>query len=466
VGDAVAPPLGAVHHGVTAPRGHDLPLPPGGRFGLMFDGAGECQADREALRALADDMVANAGRGEDNDNLPSGYTYLGQFIDHDLTYDPASTLQRRQDPGALWDFRTPALDLDSLYGSGPDVHPFLYDQDGGDELRAVRLLATRDTSGRSVDLPRNDQDIALLGDARNDENAIVSQLHLLFVRFHNILVDEVRAEGRRGRHALLHEVQQRVRWHYQWIVVHDFLPAFAGDAPAPVGRTLFDWKARQERPFMPVEFSAAAFRCGHSMVRSSYRVQNDHVVPLFAPRGDESLRGRRALDPALRIDWSLFFTPDPHELGDRTNRAMRVDDRLAPVLAHVPPDGHALARLNLLRGWALHLPCGQAVAAAMHEDPLDAEELRLDGVPEPARTALQESTPLWFYLLREAAARGEGGQHLGPVGGRIVAEVILGLLRADRDSYVNSKKRWTPQLAVDGTFTMHDLITFVEERDT
>jgi hypothetical protein len=465
VGDEVAPPLGAVRHGVTAPRGHALPLPPGGRFGLMFEDAAECQADRDALRALADDMVANAGRGEENEDLPSGYTYLGQFVDHDLTFDPASSLQRRQDPEALWDFRTPALDLDSLYGSGPDVDPFLYDREGGRELGDVRLLGRRDAAGRIVDVPRNDQGVALVGDARNDENLVVSQLHLLFLRFHNIMVGLLRDEGVRGGRTLLLEAQRRVRWHYQWIVVHDFLPAFTGAVIAPAQRTLFNWRARQQRPFMPVEFSAAAYRCGHSMVRSSYRVQPDHLVPLFAPDGQESLRGRTPLTPELRVDWSLFFLPSPEAMGDRTNRAMRVDDRLAPALAHIPGDGRSLAFLNLRRGWALHLPSGQAVAKAVGEPPLQPADLRLDGVREPARTALQESTPLWFYLLREAAVRGAGGQHLGPIGGRIVGEVILGLLEADDTSYVHADPPWTPELAVDGTFTMHDLITFVKNNE-
>jgi hypothetical protein len=419
----------------------------------------------DALEALALDMLAHGGVGEDNDHLPSGYTYLGQLIDHDLTFDPVSVLQRDNDPEALIDFRTPALDLDALYGSGPDVQPYLYDFDDERDLRGVRLLVTRDDDGRTVDLARNGQGRALIGDARDDENLITSQLHLLLARFHNILVDQVRDRDGLAGNDLLAEVQRRVRWHYQWIVRHDFLPAFAGPTAAALPQRAF---APTDRPFMPVEFSAAAFRCGHSLVRARYRVRGDRIVPIFAADGEASLRGRRPVPAELRIDWSLFFGPDRRTLTPRANRAMRIDDRLAEPLKRVPPNGDALPLLNLRRGRALGLPSGQAVARAMGVDALEPEELRLDGLPRPARRALQDATPLWFYLLREAAMRGAGGQHLGPVGGRIVAEVLLGLLEADPESYVRRDPAWTPDAELardDGTFLMHDLITFVEAHD-
>jgi hypothetical protein len=456
-------PLAGARHGAPVLRGLE-PAGLGGRFGQMIDRP-PCDAPEDALLALAADMAANGENGEDNDLLPSGYTYLGQFIDHDLTFDPASVLQRDNDPSALTDFRTPALDLDSLYGSGPDVQPYLYDYDDAlpPARRGVKLLVRRDETGRTVDLPRNGQDVAILGDARNDENLITAQLHLLFTQFHNILVDEVgEQQGLKGR-ALLAEVQHAVRRHYQWIVVHDFLPAFAGPGVAayPRDNSLFEDKA-----YMPVEFSAGAFRCGHSMIRSSYRLNRDHGRrPLFSTEGPD-LRGRRPLDDEVRIDWSLFFVEHRGELvGDR-NRAMRIDDRLVAPLTDIPPEHKMLPRLNLLRGRALRLPSGQDVADALGFPALPPGQLRLDTVPEPARAALEKSTPLWFYLLREAAVQGDGGQHLGPVGGRIVAEVLLGLLEADSESYMNVKGGWAPDLGpVKGTFTMHDLITFVDQHE-
>jgi hypothetical protein len=470
----MAPDGTAGQHGITVPRGlraangpnaNAPPAAPGGRFGLMLEQP-PCTASEEALEALARDMVAHAGAAIDNDRVPSGYTYLGQFIDHDLTFDPASVLQRDNDPEALSDFRTPALDLDSLYGAGPDVQPYLYDydKDAAPGLRGVKLFVQRDEQGRTVDLQRNDQDLALLGDARDDENVITAQIHLLFARFHNILVDQVAAQGDLTGSALLAEAQRRVRHHYQWIVVHDFLPTFA--EPGAETTPLKHFAPTPATRYMPMEFSAAAFRCGHSMVRSMYRLNRDHPpLPLFADDAPD-LRGRRALTPEVRLDWRLFFTAAGDPPAPDRNRAMRVDQRLVAPLAHVPPDDRILPRLNLLRGQAVRLPSGQDAAKAMGDDALSAGDLRLGSLPQPVRTELEASTPLWFYLLREAAVRGEGGMHLGPLGARIVAEVILGLLQADSESYMNVEGGWTPDLGpVKGTFTMHDLVAFVEQHE-
>jgi hypothetical protein len=147
---------------------------------------------------------ADAG---DNADIPSGFTYFGQFVDHDLTFDPNSKLQRDNDPDALRNFRTPRFDLDSVYADGPADNPFLYADDGS------HLLIGK-VNGGEDDLPRNAQGRALIGDPRNDENLIVSQIHLAFLKFHNKVLDQVHD---------FDEARRVVRWHYQWIVIHDFL---------------------------------------------------------------------------------------------------------------------------------------------------------------------------------------------------------------------------------------------------
>jgi hypothetical protein len=173
-----------------------------------------------------------------NPAIPAGYTYLGQFVDHDITFDPTSALGRDNDPQALVNFRTPRYDLDSLYGSGPQDQPFLYDWDC--EPCGVKLLVGSNPKDPSlphdddrqpapVDLPRNERGRALVGDARNDENLIVSQLHLLFIQFHNKVVDCLCAnESDLPATELFDEARRIVRWHYQWIVVHDLLERLAG----------------------------------------------------------------------------------------------------------------------------------------------------------------------------------------------------------------------------------------------
>ena len=165
---------------------------------------------------------------EENAGIPAGYTYLGQFIDHDITFDPASSLQKQNDPDGLVDFRTPRLDLDSLYGRGAADQPYMYDGSGKKVSSRAGNCSKLQKATNVRDLPRfvpvddpTSAKRALIGDKRNDENVIVSQLHAAMLQFHNRLVDE-------QPDATFEDIQQQVRWHYQWIVVNDFLIKICG----------------------------------------------------------------------------------------------------------------------------------------------------------------------------------------------------------------------------------------------
>jgi hypothetical protein len=439
----------------------------------MFPYLPETDPGDRLIEWLARRMMSRAGGSTENLNLPAGYTYFGQFVDHDITFDPTSKLQRDNDPNALVDFRTPRLDLDSLYGAGPIDQPFLYDWKW-EEHPGVKLLVGRNSGAKFAreDLPRNDQERALIGDARNDENLIISQLHLLFIRFHNRVVDRIlKREPAIGSTRLFEEAQRRVRWHYQWIVIHDFLPRIVESTTAEPGtaaarplvhREHFRWR---DRPFMPVEFSAAAYRFGHSLVRDDYRPNDrERQVPILRPRHEDgpSLGGFRRVPARLEIQWKHFFPIDDTE----PQNGMLIDPKLARALSDLPPDGAALVSLNLSRGQALGLPAGRDVAHAIGETPLDNDALLEPLRPhigKARREALLQSTPLWYYVLCEAAA-GQG-ERLGPVGGRIVAEVLLGLLEGDPQSYLRQWPRWTPDLPAQGddSFTMADLVRFVQE---
>ena len=474
---------GGACHGLTPPRGqHERADEGHGRFGRMFPCLPRAELDDAAIEELVR-LFAARPQKSDNDKIPAGYTYLGQFVDHDITYDPTSKLERDNDPLALANFRTPRFDLDSVYGTGPLDQPFLYESiDHRD--RGVKLLVGRPPAAGGLaaeDLPRNEQGVALIADPRNDENAIVSQLHLLFVRFHNTVVDRVRDESPELEgEELFGEARRRVRWHYQWIVTHDFLTRIAGaetaravlsdgDAPgarATVHRSHYTW---HDEPFIPVEFSGAAYRFGHSMVRSNYLVRRGEPAPAIFPTGGGApgkldLSGSRPLLDALRVQWDLFFWDRPIE--SVTNASLRISHRITKELFHVPDRG-ALPRLNLQRGRALGLPSGQAVAGAMGEPPLPPADLKLDRAdPAGVNDRLLAATPLWYYVLCEAGTSrfGNGGEHLGPVGGRIVAEVLAGLLEGDPQSYLSVDAAWRPTLPsrTQGDFTMLDLVDFVE----
>ena len=360
--------------------------------------------------------------------MPAIDTYLGQLADHDLTFDPSSNQQRVDDPDRLVNFRSPRLDLDCLYGRGPADDPFLYDQ-GGDHPGVTLLIGQNDTG--EADLPRNVQGVALTGDPRNDENTVLSQLHTAFLHFHNAVVAHVAdGEGLRGRD-LLRRAQQVVRWHYQWVIanhylrrvigedLHGQLLVVDGDGAQDVRRR--HYRARRHA-YMPVEFSGAAFRFGHSQVRGTYRI-NATVpeLPVFSPDASvDSLgdfRGFRPLPAGWAVSWPFLVDLD----DTPAQRSRPIDTRLAEGLFHLPGHEDSLALLNLKRGLALRLPAGQDVARGLRATPLsDAELAPWGGGP----------APLWFYVLKEAEVR-HGGLHLGEVGGRIVGETILGVLEAD-----------------------------------
>nr|MBA2308958.1 peroxidase [Pseudonocardiales bacterium] len=425
-----------------------------GRFGRLFPTLPAFAADTKLLRdALAELGAANGPMdaaddlsdpitlitdpsksvdNPDNPALTAGFTFLGQFIDHDMTFDPTSSLARRQDPESIRNFRIPALDLDNVYGGGPGVSPHLYDRtvDGGrttlltEEIPGSAAVSV-DGSAR-FDVPRNAQQVALLGDPRNDENLIVSQLHLAWLRFHNVVVGDVKADLGAGFTAdeIFAEAQRIVRWHYQWLILHEFLPATVGAATVQVVRSegpkFYRWR---HQPFIPVEFSVAAYRFGHSQVRPSYRANfgtsgTDPAQQFFAlifdpaasdPSDPDDLRG--GVRAARRfIDWQTFF-----DFSDgRVRHNKKIDATLSSVLFDLmgqpPGTPTSLASRNLLRALTMGVPSGQRVAKAM-ELPVLAEA----DLADLETYSLHKRTPLWFYILREADVFADG-EHLGPVG--------------------------------------------------
>jgi len=469
----------------------------------MFRNLPVFELDPAALTALAARMVSDPEEeptpvgevdSEENDRIPAGYTYLGQFIDHDITFDPASSLQRQNDPDALVDFRTPRFDLDNLYGRGPDEQPYLYKPDG---LRLQEGLHVADPDDPSTapfsgpDLQRNVDGRALIGDPRNDENLIISQLQTVFLRFHNRMIDKVAADDGLTGSDLFKEAQRQVRWHYQWAVVHDFLHRIVGHAVVHdiLGTThyraggahghsvritdpkfrFYHWK---EDPFIPVEFSVAAYRFGHSMVRPDY-LFNDFVreatgnkrTPIFSLDNDplSNLNGFRTLPGRWGFQWKFLFDgidPSATEARVHPQFSYKIDSHLVNPLGALPfvaaGEHPSLAERNLLRGRAFALPSGQSVSVAMGIEPMTEAELEIEDL------GFGGHAPLWYYILKEAEVRANSTQ-LGPVGGRIVAEVLLGVLWGDPLSYLQVDPRWKPEAplaAPDGKFGMPELIRF------
>src|SRR5437899_9104037 len=430
-------------HG-TEPRGLNVVLRSPmseGRFGRMFRNLPPFLPDDRDLEALAKQMVEREPKpGEDdtagdNPDIPAGFTYLGQFVDHDLTFDPTSRLERDNDPDALVDFRTPRFDLDSIYGRGPDAQPFLYEPD------SLHFLIGHNAANED-DIPRNANGRAFLGDSRNDENLIVSQLTLGFLKYHNRVVDAVAHVPEDMR---FDEARRIVRWHFQWTVIHDLLVRLVGrevirdilrpdtfaiptEQGTKTAKTLrvdlrfFHW---HNRVFMPVEFSVGAYRFGHSMVRGEYEL-NDAVqdIPIFAKPPEEDLRGFRELPEGHVIQWARFFQFDESQLEVQPSR--KIDSRLSFGISILPEsvakEIHALAERDLKRGNALGIPSGQAIARAIGiPDDLILHPNHLKPLPEHLIKVFGRRTPLFFYVLKQAEVF-SSGHRLGPTGGRIVAE--------------------------------------------
>jgi len=480
----------------------------GARFGRLFPKSTAGQFKHDALVKLANHMISpfdapKDGPDDEESGIPALYTYLGQFIDHDITFDPTTSFQKHKDPTATEDFRTPAFDLDNVYGRGQGDQPYLYQDDQISFLLGDPI--TQGSNEGARDLPRNSRGRALIGDPRNDENSIVSQLQGLFLRFHNRLVHDAVKKGDKPK---LEDIQAQVRKTYQYLVIHDFLPRIINKAVLDKYRDadgIFDHTKLKvfkgfEIPFMPVEFSVAAYRLGHSMVRPGYRLNDTVLVPIFpvpvdvAPGFPEGLTGFRRLISDWAIDWGRFIDIDVRAYGDaaeaddnkkkptpanfqRLQFAYRIDTALVKPLQTLPPavasDPASLALRNLERGVEFGLPTGQEMATLLQlpaSDILPDDKILIgQGVDNPPKNSLKPITdvdasfagncPLWTYVLAEAIqhqtdvdipvkpARKITTPQLGPVGGSIVAEVFLGLMFADEESYLSTQKHdphWTP----------------------
>lgn len=523
-----------------------------GKFRYLFpyaEGLPERPDMPALLDALADSMVEEGGDpAGKNSSIPPVFTYLGQFIDHDLTantdrevgtstIDGAITpLPREEVERDLANLRDGSLALDSLYGDAAGQHPFAMKLSGLMRFpgnQAKMRLATPAPIGARPPLPATDNatdllrlgfllrnglvtedelkaltppDLrrvfigdsdapilsrAIIGDARNDENLLVAQLHVLFLRLHNKLAD---ATGGRS----FERARRMTRWHYQWLVVNSYLPTICDpgvvaeviDMEAPLYAAFFaEHGGLGPKMPMPLEFSIAAFRFGHSMVRAVYDHNRIFGTPdgagenfgptpfnlLFAFTGNGGMPPALPTDPPNAtgqlpqrwvIEWERFVRAAP---GLRAAR--KIDTDLAPPLADMVNEAAGvfkhLARRNLRRGYRLNLPTAQACVAASQGagfkpfPALTPEQLRSGGQARQGAMAaggFDEATPLWFYVLKEAEVLG-GGEHLGPPGSHLVANTLLGLIVNDPDSYWNADGgHWSP-----ARFRPNDPIDSIED---
>ena len=504
------------------------PDPEGGERRFRFSRLGpratpaaeRAAADNDIATVLATAMTSAASPDSAGPAIPAGYTYLGQFVDHDLTMDATATALGDEVPvEELVQGRSPALDLDSLYGRGPadDEHARFYQPDGvrlrvgvtagvgGDDPVASRDLDGHDLPRRGVGASKAARRAADIPDSRNDENLIVAQLHLGFIRFHNRVADHFARPGLSAA-TLFERARTAVECHYQWMLRTDFLPRIVD--PAIVedvftnGRSFVEPGSISRTPTMPIEFSVAAYRFGHSMVRGGYEWNRffnggpDALAPgslalLFNFSGTSGTLSADGSpdDPEsgsferLPTNWiadfrRLFdFTEAGRDdlAGPGLNVAKRIDTLLVDPLSTLPAgsfEGRGsipaiqrnLAFRNLTRAGMVDLASGPQMATHLGVAPLTTEQLIngnggavLGDLTAGQRSVLAENAPLWFYVLREAEVN---GGRLGAVGGRIVTEVFHRAMAGSRISTVRDDG-WRPFLGAEADrFTMADLLLF------
>jgi hypothetical protein len=431
-----------------APERVDAPIH-GGRYRSLFEDLPPLRVDERALHALGRpggpcDLGAGFAGGIDS-GVAAVWPFFGQFIAHDITAD-RSPLVDRADPARIRNFRIPRANLEGVYGTGPVGSPYLYRKDD-----PAKLLLSPSGS----DVPRNHEGIALIGDPRNDVQLFTSQMLVAFVGLHNRLVDRLRDDGV-AEPEIFREARRAATWHYQHVILREFLPSLIG---APLTAALLEQGPQlyhvEADPYIPFEFADAAYRYGHAQIRDRYHVNARFgPVPLLP-----ELMGFGPVSPEHTVDWTLLIDIEGHAPAQR---AKRIDSRLPAPLIALPTqisgsepgtDYASLANRDLQRGQAVGLASGEAVAKRLGVPALGAAQI---GLVEHRWVG---ETPLWFYILKEAEIL-HGGDRLGPVGGRIVGEVLVGIIDSDPESFRSVDRGWSPTLPGrrDGAFGLADIL--------
>jgi hypothetical protein len=392
-----------------------------------------------------------------------GFTYFGQFVGHDLTHDATPLEGPYTAPERTPNYRTPSFDLDHVYGGGPEESSHLYEGEEGAET--FKIGATT-PMGYRRDLPV-EHGVILIGDQqdiRNLDNLILRQLHVVFLKFHNEAINQLVSSpptitgiASLGPGTLFQRAERLVRWHYQWVIRHDFLPRLVHtDVWNYQQRRTPKHPVRDETYSVPIEFSLAAFRFGHSMVRNAYRLNCRQKRVVI---GELMALGQKAspIPDDYLIEWGTFLDGMPTSAPEASSNFIdtsisKAMHGLSPETIRLsnslePPDPSNLPVRTLLRGARAQLPSGQEVADALlaqgrikSDDRLTTAQLTEETCDHSGsllrRIGLEQNTPLFYYLLKEAELKA-GGLTLGPIGSQIVSEVVQSALETDPDSYLS-----------------------------
>ncbi|MEM6801383.1 MAG: peroxidase family protein [Bacteroidota bacterium] len=398
----------------------------------------------------------------ENPKIPAAYTYFGQFVSHDITLIPKNLTNKTW----IAKDQSPYMDLDSVYGksSGEATVPFFAEDKD-------LFLIGKNTLGEA-DLPRNTSSQAMIADPRNDMSIMIAQMHLMFLNLHNRLVHTLRENDFKGN--IFQEARRIASWHYQWVIVHDYLKKLVGEEllyskisrnHKAKARLSLTYLKNKKFYYLPLEFIGAAYRMGHSMIRSHYylnkipnarnprtgRAESRAIQIFDYSSGYRDLKGNRSLPPYHSLQWNLFLN---FGQAQRPQGSHCIDTYLAGPMRHVQDEAgneQSMAERNLIRGQDFELPSGQSLAKEM-------------GIEALAKLHPKQETPLWYYILQEAELQHQG-QQLGLLGGNLILEVFLAKLKQDKSSYLHKTGGWSPEQEgiipfAGKQFELKDLVSF------
>ncbi len=408
-------------------------------YGKLFPELKPLILSNRDLKELSETMIDYDWKCQDSECITNGLAIFGQYLAHDLTFEVTSRFRGYNQSETYVNDRTLRLDLDCLYGQWSQ--DFLYDVN--DRNKLLLGEACEFEGDTWFDLPRNAQGKAIIPDARNDENIIVSQMQVLFMRFHNRMVEKIKDQC--ASRDLFKEARKQVIWHYQWLILHDYL------------YKVTDWTVFEDilchgpkyfnhPTYLPLEFTGAAFRTGHSQTRENNRINEHTEKNLF------ELGAFQKMEEYL--DWHYLFDFE----DGKVEYARLIDTKIGKIFHDIPfiksSDKYerSLPFRNLRRGVVYGLASGEDIARRMCVEPIKIKE-----------TAHLDGTPLWYYVLKEAEVLGHEGEHLGPVGSRILLECFLSILNCDPYSFQVLHPKWKPEIGRNtGKFDFVDLVEFAQ----
>jgi hypothetical protein len=407
------------------------------------------------LDALANSMHISdtLTSGDLNGNVPVGFIFWGQFIAHELVLNVTNGFVA--DDKNVVNYRTPVFDLDLVYGQFEN-NKFMYDSDN----KLMYDVANND-------LLRNSNGVPIIGDPRNDENFAIAQLQLVFIKFHNHMMDDLAISNPTATaDERFTEARRLTTWHFQYAVIHHYLKTIID--PLLVDQIVANGaKLYTNTDFLPTEFGAAVYRLGHAQLVGSFQLNSSETATLHELLGFTG--GNRPTNP---IDWEYFY----QFVGSSTTPGF--SKKLKPMLVdslHVLPPGspeppglpaNSLPIRNIRRAQQFQVGSGQCIASTIkkkYPDTLVLTDEQVNNGHSVFTTypELKSKTPLFYYFLREAEVQ-QLGLRLGHVGSTIVGETIIEMIRQNHNSYLYNSPTWTPTIpvATTGEFTIMDIITY------